>query len=256
MTGDPAFLGIAGHIAIVTGGARGIGAAVCDGLLAQGAVVACLDADQDALRDYQAKVPATARERLFTYPADVTDSALVLRVVGEISAQFGRIDILVNNAGVAQEPSLLWNISDEQWDAIFAIDLKGMLNLLRAVVPRMTERGYGRIVNMSSMAGKEGNPLSGAYSAAKAGVIGMTKTAGKELATSGVLVNVVTPAMIETPLTEKFDQQRRDSLVARIPMGRLGQPSEVADLVLFLSSPRLSFSTGAVYDISGGRATY
>ena len=136
------------------------------------------------------------------------------------------------------------------------VNLKGQLNLLRAVVPRMTERGYGRIVNMSSMAGKEGNPGSGAYSAAKAGIIGMTKSAGKELATSGVLVNVVTPAVIETPLTAKFDKQRRDSLMARIPMGRLGQPSEVANLVLFLASPRLSFSTGAVYDISGGRATY
>jgi len=256
LTDDPSFLGITGHIAIVTGGGRGIGAGICDGLLAQGAVVACLDSDQSALDDYQAQVSATARERLFTYLADVTDGALVRRIVGEIAAQFGRIDILVNNAGVAQESSLLWEIPDEQWDAIFAVHVKGQLNLLRAVVPLMTERGYGRIVNMSSMAGKEGNAGSGAYSAAKAGIIGMTKSVGKELATSGVLVNVVTPAIIETPLTANFDKQRRDSLIARIPMGRLGQPSEVADLVLFLSSPRLSFSTGAVYDISGGRATY
>jgi 3-oxoacyl-[acyl-carrier protein] reductase len=256
LTDDPSFLGIAGHIAIVTGGARGIGAAICDGLLAQGAVVACLDYDRRALDDYREQVPAPARERLSTYQVDVTDSALVMRIIGELVAQSGRIDILVNNAGVAQESSFLWEIPDDHWDAIFAVHVKGQLNLLRAVIPRMKERGYGRIVNMSSMAGKDGNPLSGAYSAAKAGIIGMTKSAGKELATSGVLVNVVTPAMIETPLTAKFDQQRRDSLVARIPMGRLGQPSEVADLVLFLSSPRLSFSTGAVYDISGGRATY
>lgn len=256
MSDEPSFLGITGHIAIVTGGARGIGAAICDGLLAQGAVVACLDADSGALHDYQAKAPEAVRERLVTYPVDVTDRALVTRVVADISARFGQIHILVNNAGVAQEPSVLWEISDEQWDTIFAVDLKGMLNLLRAVVPGMTEQGYGRIVNMSSMAGKDGNPLSGAYSAAKAGVIGMTKTAGKELATSGVLINVVTPAIIETPLTEKFDARRREFLASRIPMGRLGRPSEVADLVLFLSSPRLSFSTGAVYDISGGRATY
>ncbi len=256
MTEDLSFLGITGHIAIVTGGARGIGAAICDGLLAQGAVVACMDSDPSALQDYHAQVPVAARERLFTYLVDVTDSALVMRIVGELAAQLGRIDILINNAGIAQESSLLWNIPDDQWDAIFTVNLKGQLNLLRAVVPRMTDQGYGRIVNMSSMAGKEGNAGSGAYSAAKAGIIGMTKSAGKELATSGVLVNVVTPAVIETPLTAKFDKQRRDSLVARIPMGRLGQPSEVANLVLFLSSPRLSFSTGAVYDISGGRATY
>jgi 3-oxoacyl-[acyl-carrier protein] reductase len=256
LTDDPSFLGITSHVAIVTGGAQGIGAAVCDGLLAQGAVVACLDFAQDALTSYAAQVPAAARDRLFTYLADVTDSALVARVVGEIADRFGRIDILVNNAGVAQDASPLWEIPDDTWDAIFAVHIQGQRNLLRAVIPRMKERGYGRIVNMSSMAGKEGNPLSGAYSAAKAGIIGMTKSAGKELATTGVLINVVTPAVIETPLTAKFDQARRDSLVARIPMGRLGQPAEVADLVLFLSSPRLSFSTGAVYDISGGRATY
>jgi 2-dehydro-3-deoxy-L-rhamnonate dehydrogenase (NAD+) len=256
LTDEGSFLGIAGHIAIVTGGAQGIGAAICDGLLAQGAVVACLDFNAEALHDYRAQVPPAERERLFTHLVDVTDRELVVRTVGEIAALFGRIDILVNNAGVAQESAALWDIPDSQWDTMFAVHIRGQLNMLRAVIPRMKERGYGRIVNMSSMAGKEGNPGSGAYSAVKAGIIGMTKSAGKELATSGVLVNVVTPAMIETPLTAKFDEQRRAALVARIPMGRLGQPSEVADLVLFLSSPRLSFSTGAVYDISGGRATY
>lgn len=256
MANDTSFLGITGHVAIVTGGARGIGAALCDALLAQDAIVACLDSDSDALQEYRGQVPAAAGERLLACPADVTDSASVRSAVDKLAARFGRIDILVNNAGITQQPALLWETSDEQWDAIFDVDLKGVLNLLRAVVPRMVGRRYGRIVNMSSMAGKEGNARSGAYSAAKAGVIGLTKAVGKELATSGILVNAVAPAMIETPLTAAFDQQRREALLARIPMGRLGQPSEVANLVLFLASPRLSFSTGAVYDISGGRATY
>jgi 2-dehydro-3-deoxy-L-rhamnonate dehydrogenase (NAD+) len=253
---DTSFLGITGHVAIVTGGGRGIGAALCNALLAQDAIVACLDSDEDALKEYCRQVPAAFRERLLAAPADVTESAAVRSVVDKLAAQFGRIDILVNNAGITQRPALLWETSDEQWDAIFDVDLKGALNMLRAVVPLMIDRHYGRIVNMSSMAGKDGNARSGAYSAAKAGLIGLTKAAGKELALSGILVNAVAPAMIETPLTAAFDQRRREELLARIPMGRLGQPSEVADLVLFLASPRLSFSTGAVYDISGGRATY
>ena len=217
----------------------------------QGASVNVIELNADAASDTLAEITSNGGTA-FAHTCDVASQQQVVDTFNKI----GKIDILINNAGIAQESSLLWNIPDDQWDAIFTVNLKGQLNLLRAVVPRMTDQGYGRIVNMSSMAGKEGNAGSGAYSAAKAGIIGMTKSAGKELATSGVLVNVVTPAVIETPLTAKFDKQRRDSLVARIPMGRLGQPSEVANLVLFLSSPRLSFSTGAVYDISGGRATY
>jgi NAD(P)-dependent dehydrogenase (short-subunit alcohol dehydrogenase family) len=250
------FLCLEDQVAIVTGAARGIGAAIALALLEHGARVVAVDSDEHGLLQFVDSQTQDARDRLTAVALDITDEVRVQAAIDSVVIEHGRVDILINNAGVAQRAQLFWEIPTSEWDRIFAVDVFGLRNVVRAVVPTMVDRGYGRIVNVSSMAGKEGNPRSGAYSAAKAAVLAMTKSLGKELATTGVLVNAVTPAIIETPLVAAFSPERRAELLAQVPMGRLGRPDEVADLVLFLASARLSFSTGAVYDISGGRATY
>ncbi len=183
---------------------------------------------------------------------DVTDAEAVRDAAGRI----GPVDILINSAGVIGPNRLLWEIADHEWARTMAVSVTGTLNLCRAFVPRMREKGWGRIVNMASMAGKDGNPELSAYSASKAAVIALTKSLGKELATTGVLVNAVAPAVIETPMLATTSPEVLAHLTSLIPMRRLGRAEEVAELVAWLASDKCSFSTGAVYDISGGRATY
>jgi 3-oxoacyl-[acyl-carrier protein] reductase len=183
---------------------------------------------------------------------DITDSAAVARAAAEV----GPIDILVNSAGIVGPNKPLWEVTDAEWATTFAVNVNGTFNLCRVFAPGMIERGWGRIVNFASMAGKDGNPNMSAYSATKAAVIALTKSLGKELAPTGVLVNVIAPAVVDTPMNAKTSPEVLKHITSLIPMGRVGRADEVAELVAWLTSDKVSFSTGAVYDISGGRATY
>jgi 3-oxoacyl-[acyl-carrier protein] reductase len=221
--------------ALITGGCSGLGAAAATRLAADGIKVVTLDlADGADLR------------------ADVSDSAAVQAAAGEI----GPVDILINSAGIVGPNAPLWEIDRADWDRTFAVNVHGTFNMCHAFVPGMRERGWGRVVNIASMAGKDGNPNMAPYSASKAAVIGLTKSLGKELATSGVLVNAIAPAVIETPMNADTGPDALAYITGLIPMKRVGRPEEVAELIAWLASDRVSFSTGAVYDISGGRATY
>ncbi|HEU0246249.1 MAG TPA: SDR family NAD(P)-dependent oxidoreductase [Gaiellaceae bacterium] len=233
-----------GRVALVTGAASGIGAAVARRLLAEGARVASLDLD------------AEAPEGVLAIAGDVSRSADVDAAVARVEEELGRIDVLVCSAGVPGDSLRTVDVPDEEWRRVMGINADGVFYCNRAVLPGMVERGYGRIVNVASIAGKEGNPMAGAYSASKAAVIGMTKAIGKDVARTGVLVNCVAPAVIETPILDGITQEHIDYMVDRIPMGRMGEPEEVAALVCWLASEECSFSTGATYDISGGRAVY
>lgn len=221
--------------ALVTGGASGLGRATAERLRADGITVLTLDRSEDA-----------------DLVVDVTDAAAV---AGAVEAT-GDIDILINSAGVIGPNKPLWEITDEEWSGTFAVNVTGIFHLCRAVVPGMRTRGWGRIVNFASIAGKDGNAQLAAYSASKAAVIGLTKSLGKELASSGVLVNAIAPAIIDTPMNAATAPDVLARLTGLIPMGRIGRPDEVAELVAWLASDKCSFSTGAVYDLSGGRATY
>jgi len=240
-----------GRRAIVTGAARGIGLAIARRLTEAGARVALADRDAPALRE-----AASSLAHSVAIPVDVTDSAAVREMVAAATREMGGVEILVNNAGIAGTPRPIAEQSDDDWDAVIAIDLSGVFYCCRAVVPQMVKQRYGRIVNIASIAGKEGNPNAIPYAAAKAGVIGLTKALGKELARTGVLVNCVTPAVIQTDILKQHTPEFNEYIVSKIPMGRVGQPHEVAELVAWLCSDACSFSTAAVFDISGGRATY
>jgi len=233
-----------GRVALVTGAASGIGAAVARRLLAEGARVASFD------------LHAEAPEEVLAIAGDVSRSADVDAAVARLEGELGRIDVLVCSAGVPGDSLRTVDVVDEEWRRVMGINADGVFYCNRAVLPGMVERGYGRIVNVASIAGKEGNPMAGAYSASKAAVIGMTKAIGKDVARTGVLVNCVAPAVIETPILDGITQEHIDYMVERIPMGRMGEPEEVAALVCWLASEECSFSTGATYDISGGRAVY
>ena len=233
-----------GRVALVTGGASGIGAAVARRLVAEGAAVASFDLQ-----------PASA-ERVLALAGDVSKSPDIEAAVQRVEQDLGPIDVLVCSAGVPGVSLPSMEISDEEWRRVLAINADGVFFSNRTVAPRMVERGYGRIVNVASIAGKEGNPMAAAYSASKAAVIALTKAIGKDLARTGVLVNCVAPAVIETPILEGVSQAHIDYMVERIPMGRMGSPDEVAALICWLASEECSFSTGATYDISGGRAVY
>jgi NAD(P)-dependent dehydrogenase (short-subunit alcohol dehydrogenase family) len=221
--------------ALVTGGSSGLGKECAERLRSDGIDVVTLDVQPGA-----------------DVTVDVSDPAQVARV----RAQVGAVDILINSAGVVGPNKPLTDISDEEWARTFQVNVYGTFSLCRAFVPGMVERGWGRIVNFASMAGKDGNPNLSAYSASKAAVIGMTKSLGKELAKTGVIVNAIAPAVIATPMNAATSPEVLEHLTKLIPMGRLGEPHEVASLVSWLASDEVSFSTGAVYDISGGRASY
>ena len=240
------------QVAIVTGAARGISAAVARQLSSDGFRVAIADIDIDAATNTAEDIGTSA----LGVELDVTDPESWTNAAGAITRDLGPVTALVNNAGIAGRSAPAWELSIEEWHKVIAIDLTGVFIGCRTVLPGMMEAGYGRIVNIASIAGKEGNPNASPYSAAKAGVIGLTKSLAKEVATRGVLVNAVTPAVIATPILEQLSQEHIDYMTSRIPMGRVGQPEEVAELIGFLCSDKLSFSTGAVFDISGGRATY
>jgi 3-oxoacyl-[acyl-carrier protein] reductase len=233
-----------GRVALVTGGASGIGEAVARRLLAEGAGVASLDLTGDA------------PDGVLALAGDVSRSADVEAAVTRAEHELGPLDVLVCSAGVPGASLRTVEVTDEEWRRVFAINADGVFFCNRAVLPGMIERGYGRIVNVASIAGKEGNPMASAYSASKAAVIAMTKAIGKDVARTGVLVNCIAPAVIDTPILEGITEEHIGYMVERIPMGRMGEPEEVAALVCWLASDECSFSTGATYDISGGRAVY
>jgi 2-dehydro-3-deoxy-L-rhamnonate dehydrogenase (NAD+) len=239
-------------VAIVTGAARGIGLAIAERFVREGARVAMVDRDAAAL-EAAAKAQGGAAVAVV---ADVTRTADVNRTVHDTRERWGRVDIVVNNAGITGRSYPIWELTDEDWQQVLAVDLTSVFLMCRAAVRVMLEQGGGRIVNIASIAGKEGNPTLVPYSTAKAGVIGLTKALAKEVATKGILVNAVAPAVIGTELLKQMTPATVDLLISKIPMGRVGRPEEVAALVAWLGSDECSFSTGAVYDLSGGRATY
>ena len=233
-----------GRVAFVTGAASGIGAATAKRLLAEGARVATFDLRTSGL------------DGALALTGDVSVSADVDAAVAEATAALGPIDVLVCSAGIAGASLRTEAVSDEEWKRVMAINADGVFWCNRTVAPGMAERGYGRIVNVASIAGKEGNPMAAAYSASKAAVIALTKAIGKDFADAGVSVNCIAPAVIETPMLGGLSQQHVDYMVERIPMGRMGKADEVAALICWLASEECSFSTGATYDISGGRAVF
>jgi 3-oxoacyl-[acyl-carrier protein] reductase len=243
-----------GRTAIVTGAARGIGFACIQRLLASGARCALWDIDPKALAE--AKHALGGSPDIETTAVDITKPAEVRKAVETCVQRFGSADILVNNAGIAGVSKKLWECSVEEWAAVIDLNVMGVFHCCHAVIPEMLKRGKGRIVNIASIAGKEGNPNASHYSASKAAVMGLTKSLGKELAQSGILVNCITPAVIQTDILKQCSKEHVQYMLSKIPMGRPGEAEEVAALVTWLASDECSFSTGAVFDISGGRATY
>jgi 2-dehydro-3-deoxy-L-rhamnonate dehydrogenase (NAD+) len=233
-----------GQVGLVTGGSSGIGAAVAERLLREGAKVATLD------------LVHGGPSGVFSLTADVRSSQELAAAVERAEAELGPLSILVCSAGITGDSLRTVEVSDDEWRRVLAINADGTFFANRAVIPGMTERNYGRIVNIASIAGKEGNPMAAAYSSSKAAVIAMTKAIGKDLAGTNVLVNCIAPAVIETPLLAGMSEEHIRYMVEKIPMGRLGAVDEVAALVSWLASEECSFSTGATYDISGGRAVY
>jgi NAD(P)-dependent dehydrogenase (short-subunit alcohol dehydrogenase family) len=239
-------------VALVTGAAKGIGYAIARRLVDDGMTVIVADIDEAGARAAASEIG----DKAHPVHLDVTSWDAWETVVSAVSEQHGSISVLVNCAGIAGRSAPCWELSPDEWHQVIAIDLTGTWFGCRAVLPAMIDAGYGRIVNIASIAGKEGNPNASPYSAAKSGVLGLTKSIAKEVATKGILVNAVTPAVIATDILQQMTDEHIGYMTSRIPMGRVGQPEEVAALVSFLSSREVSFSTGAVFDISGGRATY
>lgn len=245
---------LANKKAIITGAARGIGYAIAERFLQSGASVSIWDMDVEAMAE--AALELSKIGPVHVAQVDVTSETSTEAAAASTLEAFGQIDILVNNAGIAGSTAKLWELSVAEWRKVVDIDLIGPYLCCRAVVPHMLTNGYGRIVNIASIAGKEGNPNASHYSAAKAGVIALTKSLGKELAQSNIAVNCITPAVIETDILKQVGQKHIDYMLSKIPMNRFGQKHEAAAMAAWLASEDCSFTTGAVFDLSGGRATY
>ena len=243
-----------GRVAIITGGAQGIGYAAAQRMLNSGAKVVLWDMDAPKL--VQAKGELSALGEVSTAVVELTDDAAVSAAAAAVVAAHGRIDILVNNAGITGGNGTTWELDPAVWRKVIEVNLVAPFLTCRAVAPQMVAQGYGRIVNIASVAGKEGNPNASHYSASKAGLIALTKSLGKELATKGVIVNCITPAAAKTAMFDSMSQQHIDFMLSKIPMNRFLQVTELAAMIAWLASEDCSFSTGAVFDISGGRATY
>lgn len=245
------FLRLDGQTALVTGAATGIGSAIATRLAEAGAIVAIADLDQDA-----AKVKAAELTGAVPLQVDVSDAASVEQAITALVRLTGRIDVLVNNAGIAGMAAAVWDYDPADWKRVFAVNVDGVFHCCRSAIGHMRKQGYGRIVNIASVAGKEGNPRMSAYSASKAAVIGFTKSLAKEVATEGICVNAVAPAVVQTKILEQLTPEQIGYMTDKIPMRRTGKPEEIAAVVHFLSSRDCSFVTGQTYDASGGRCTY
>ena len=243
------------QVAIVTGAATGIGYGVARRLGSEGAKIAMVDADGSLGEQSASELAARGIPASLTV-GDVAEPDTAERACRRALDEWGRIDILINNAGIGGVNGNIWELPIEEMDRVYRTNLRGVFAFTRAVVPHMLERDYGRIVNMASVAGKEGNPRMVPYSATKAAVIALTKSVGKELARTGVRVNCVTPAVVQTRILDEFTPEQIAYMVERIPMGRTGEIAEIAALVAWLASEECSFTTGAAFDITGGRATY
>lgn len=241
-----------GRFAVVTGGASGIGLAVAQRFVDSGATVALWDVNETAAAGAARKLGAAH----VGLGVNVTDEAAVERACADTLAGFGRIDMLVCSAGITGPNKTSWEYTGDEWRDVYDVNVHGLFYCNRAVVRVMLERDYGRIVNIASIAGKEGNPNAAAYSSSKAAVIGLTKSLGKELARTGIRVNCVTPAAVHTPIFDQMTKQHIDFMLSKIPIGRFGLVEEMASMIAWLSSEECSFSTGAVFDLSGGRAVY
>lgn len=242
-----------GRAAVVTGGASGIGFAIAERIVAEGGTVAIWDVDAKAGAAAAAKLGKPVAHAV---QVDVSDEASVAQAVEATVKALGRIDVLVTSAGITGPNTTTWDYPPEKWRQVIDINVNGVFYCCRAVVPHMQKNDYGRIVNIASIAGKEGNPNAPAYSTSKAAVIGLTKSLGKELAKTKITANCVTPAAVKTAIFDQMTQTHIDFMLSKIPMGRFGLVDEVASLVTWLASEECSFSTGAVFDVSGGRATY
>ena len=243
---------LTGQTAVVTGAATGIGEAIARRLARGGAVVVVADLNLKGALEVARSIGGDA----FAVEIDISRSASVEAAVGQILEKRGRIDILVNNAGIAGKAAPLWEQSDQDWQQVIAINLLGAVYCTRAVISHMRSRKYGRVVNIASIAGKEGNPSMSPYSSTKAAVIAFTKSVAKEVATESICINAVAPAVIRTNILDQLTEEQVDYMTQRIPMRRTGTPEEIAAVVHFLASPDCSFVTGQCYDASGGRATY
>jgi len=251
-----AYFDLSGQTAVVTGAATGIGEAIARRLAGAGATVAVADINVEGAERVAASIAAEHPGRAFPVALDVTDPESVRAAVAAVLDRTGRIDIWVNNAGIAGKAAPLWEQSDEDWRKVMRVNLDGVFYCSRAVITHMRERKYGRIVNIASIAGKEGNPNMTAYSASKAAVIAFTKSLAKEVALDGICVNSVAPAVVRTQILEQLTPEQIDYMTQRIPMRRTGTPEEIAAVVHYLASPDCSFVTGQCHDASGGRATY
>lgn len=245
-----------GKTAVITGGARGIGLAISKRLAGDGADIAIVDINQRAAIAQAKKITAEFGVAAKAFGLDLTVPERAADMAGSVSEEFGGIDILVNNAGITGYARSVSEYEASEWRRVMSINLDAVFYCTHAVLPGMLAKNSGRIVNISSISGKEGNPNMSAYSTSKAGVIGFTKALGKELATTGVIVNCVTPAVVETELLAELTDEAVAYMVSKIPMGRVGKPEEIAAMVAWLCSDECSFTTGGVFDLSGGRATY